>query len=103
MKTTNPDITMGLHDLRELYHMGQVFETVPMTDCTTVAFTLQAKALVSQIGEASVVDGSVPPAIFIIIDVPMCTTPHPETATIDKLRSLFTYFEEELEPVLEPA
>lgn len=103
MKTTNPDITMGLHDLRELYRMDQVFVTVPMTDRTTVGLTQTAQRLVSQIGDAAVKVGIAAPAIFVMVEDPYCATPHPQTATRDKLRSLFVYFEEELEPALEPA
>lgn len=104
MNTTDPDITMGLHDLRELYLQGRVFENPPLTDGTTVPLTPVARNIVSQIGRSIMQDGGLtPPAIFIMVDVPLCATPDPVTATVGRLRSLFTFFGEDLEPALELA
>ncbi len=108
MTTTNPDITIGLYDLRELYLQDRVFTTTPMNRAATVALTGPARTLLAQIGEAIGQDGiaaftgggRVPPAIFVMVESPLFGTPCPASATIDKLRSLFAFFEEELEPTL---
>ncbi len=106
MKTNNPDITWGLFTLRRLHERGRIFLTPPKDAITSESVTLEAREQLRQIGQALFEErladfslgGRLPPAVFIISELPALASTTPLAVSLEGLRSLFVWFEEELEP-----